>query len=131
MNCKNKLMSFLRKQESLLLKKEITAFLPAGKAGAVMTVLRDSFKRTLYILTISLLLVSGISTAQPGSGKEKIESLKIAFITKRLDLTSKEAQQFWPLYNEYNDKIKAIKKNLFPSGREQMDFFLYKLNKQK
>jgi len=33
--------------------------------------------------------------------KKMIESQKIAFITQKMDLTPKEAQKFWPYYNEY------------------------------
>ena len=40
---------------------------------------------------------------------EKLESLKIAFFTKELDLTPKEAQNFWPIYNEYSAKKKELR----------------------
>ncbi len=45
--------------------------------------------------------------AQSNAKKEKIEVLKVAFITKKVNLTSKEAQVFWPLYNELSDKLEA------------------------
>ncbi|WP_196892931.1 sensor of ECF-type sigma factor [Aureivirga marina] len=35
---------------------------------------------------------------------EKIRALKVAYITETLDLSVKEAQEFWPLYNAYEDK---------------------------
>tara|TARA_B110000503_G_scaffold70903_1_gene110176 strand:- start:1183 stop:1695 length:513 start_codon:yes stop_codon:yes gene_type:complete len=63
-----------------------------------------------------LFFVSGTSFSQQPSKKgskereERIEQLKISFITKELNLTSKEAQQFWPVYNEMNDKIIHEKK---------------------
>ena len=31
--------------------------------------------------------------------REKIKALKIAHITEQMDLTQKEAQKFWPIYN--------------------------------
>ena len=34
----------------------------------------------------------------------------MAFITNKLELTGKEAQQFWPVYNEYQDKLEALRK---------------------
>jgi hypothetical protein len=47
--------------------------------------------------------------------KDKIETQKIAYITNALSLTSAEAQQFWPVYNEFNDKneelLKTFRKN--------------------
>jgi hypothetical protein len=30
-------------------------------------------------------------------------------LTQKLNLTTKEAQLFWPVYNEYLDKIEALK----------------------
>jgi hypothetical protein len=48
-----------------------------------------------------------ISFAQ--NNKEKIEALKVAFIAKELSLSPQEAQVFWPVFNEWQDKIEAIK----------------------
>lgn len=42
--------------------------------------------------------------------KEKIEALKISFITTELELTSEESEKFWPIYNEMEAKIKAEKR---------------------
>ncbi len=36
--------------------------------------------------------------------RERMKSEKIAYITDKLDLSVKEAQAFWPLYNEFNNK---------------------------
>lgn len=41
---------------------------------------------------------------------EKIESYRIAFITEKLNLSPKEATVFWPVYNEFNQKIQFIRK---------------------
>lgn len=49
----------------------------------------------------------------PPSEKEneaKIEQLKIAFISKELNLTASEAQLFWPIYNELDNQLKTIRK---------------------
>lgn len=51
------------------------------------------------------------SFAQKNSGRsEQIESIKVAFITSKLDLTSEEAQKFWPIYNNYNKEFLALLK---------------------
>ncbi len=39
---------------------------------------------------------------------EKIQALKIAFITQKLQLTTDEAQKFWPVYNQYDNEIKGL-----------------------
>ena len=48
--------------------------------------------------------------AQETSKNEKIEAMKVGFITNKLELSAKEAQLFWPLYNEYNQKIDKLRK---------------------
>ncbi len=56
--------------------------------------------------------------------KERIKSLKIAYITEKLALTSEEAQTFWPIYNLHEEKIfqlrnvdfRKIKNNLRDKG---------------
>jgi len=40
---------------------------------------------------------------------EKIKALKIAFITQKLQLTSAEAQKFWPVYNQYENEIRQVR----------------------
>ena len=52
--------------------------------------------------TIIALIFSMILGAQ-NPKEEQIKTLRIGFITKSLNLTSQEAQQFWPIYNEYSD----------------------------
>ncbi|MGW9686662.1 hypothetical protein [Flagellimonas sp. 2504JD1-5] len=45
-----------------------------------------------------------------GPGRERIKTLKVAFITERVGLTAKEAQVFWPIYNEYEETLEAIRR---------------------
>ena len=46
--------------------------------------------------------------------KEKVEAMKIGFITDYLDLSSEEAKEFWPVYNKYQDEMEVLRK-----GRRQ------------
>jgi hypothetical protein len=41
----------------------------------------------------------------------RLEALKIAFITKKLNLSPEEAQRFWPVYNQYVQEIKDTRRN--------------------
>jgi len=41
--------------------------------------------------------------------KEKIRVEKVAFITSELDLNYEEAQKFWPIYNQYDKELMAIR----------------------
>lgn len=59
------------------------------------------------LLPLLLLFVSVSFYAQGESmqeKKEKIKTLKVAFFTTELDLTTNEAEKFWPLYNTFDDK---------------------------
>lgn len=40
---------------------------------------------------------------------EKLKAKKVAFITQLLNLSVEEAQQFWPVYNEFEGKLEGIK----------------------
>lgn len=42
--------------------------------------------------------------------RERIKSLKTAFITQELNLSKKVAQEFWPIYNEYEAKVQEIRR---------------------
>jgi hypothetical protein len=66
--------------------------------------------RRLFILILAAFLFCGVTRAQ--SGRDKIEALRVAFISKKLDLGASESQKFWPVYNEYNDKVRLIRRNL-------------------
>lgn len=56
-----------------------------------------------------LLLTTTIMYGQRKPDKEKIKSLKIAYITERLNLSSTEAQAFWPIYNSHEDKMESFR----------------------
>jgi len=66
-----------------------------------------------YLILITVMMLSFSLSAQRGGerGKrgEKIEQQRIAYITTELDLTVNEAQNFWPLYNEYQEAKKEIR----------------------
>lgn len=61
----------------------------------------------------TLLFVFGYLTmmAQTNDRLERIKAFKVAFITEKLDLTTKEAQGFWPIYNKYSDDSDKIRQN--------------------
>lgn len=59
---------------------------------------------TIWIFLLALLPF--IANAQQG---ERVEAMKVAFITKKLNLTPTEAQSFWPIYNAHQDQMKKIR----------------------
>jgi hypothetical protein len=71
-------------------------------------------KMKKYLLLLFIMLgCFSLLKAQNGNGQkgEKIQALKIAFITQKLQLTSAEAQKFWPVYNQYENEVKNIRTN--------------------
>ena len=42
--------------------------------------------------------------------REKIEAIKVAFITEQINLTIEESQSFWPVYNQMSDKEHDLRK---------------------
>ena len=35
--------------------------------------------------------------------------MKIAYLTKKLNLSTEEAQKFWPIYNKYIDEVRKVR----------------------
>lgn len=61
-------------------------------------------KNLLFILLFSVI---GLQ-AQEGK-HERIKALKTAYITEKLEITSAEAEKFWPIYNDYSEKFHKLK----------------------
>ena len=55
--------------------------------------------------------------------KENIEAQKVAFITKKVELTPEEAQQFWPVYNQYQGKLQELRKKRRQDIKEAKENF--------
>lgn len=55
------------------------------------------------ILVLIFMLSSALFYGQRNVDKEQIKTLKIAFLTEKLNLSTKEAQSFWPIYNSYEE----------------------------
>ncbi len=70
-------------------------------------------KMKKYLLILFALFTFSLANAQNGNGQriEKIQALKIAFITQRLDLTPAEAEKFWPIYNDYEHELNNLRLN--------------------
>lgn len=68
-------------------------------------------------LLILLLLISTTAFAQTKK-HGKIKAFKTAYITEKLELTSKEAEVFWPIYNHYDQQLHNIRR------KERHDIYL-------
>lgn len=81
--------------------------------------------KLLKILFILLFCSSSLQLIAQGPGRpdrggvrEDIESMKIAYLTKKLELSPDEAKKFWPVYNQYSDELKNIKNSRRKSIRD-------------
>jgi hypothetical protein len=66
-----------------------------------------AMKRMLIIPLIMLMIPFTRSAAQ-NTNLEKLNNYKIGFFTKRLNLTTEEAEKFWPVYNEFQGQRNQI-----------------------
>jgi len=72
-----------------------------------------------YLLIVLLALGNWfIANAQDG---ERIQALKIAYLTKKLDLSPEEAQRFWPIYNKYTEEIRTVRQAHKPELETEED----------
>lgn len=80
-------------------------------------------KQAILTLTICLLpflpmqLLSAQGRRQE-ENSEKVMAAKVAFITSRLNLNTSQAQQFWPVYNEFEAERKKIRAQMKGLRRE-------------
>ena len=66
--------------------------------------------KKLIIFLFVMISFGNILKAQKPN-RDKIESLKIGFISNQLNLSPEEAERFWPVYNKFADEMSKLKKN--------------------
>ncbi len=77
-------------------------------------------KAKLILMAIALFTSVNLFAQEDNDNKktkrEELEAQKVAFITTQLDLTTDEAKDFWPLYNEREKEMREVRKKI----REQV-----------
>ena len=68
-------------------------------------------KKRIILMTLLLPLLV-CSQNRSDKNRQEIEEQKIAFITKRIDLSSTESQSFWPIYNKFHEEVRIIRSNI-------------------
>ncbi|MCB0457940.1 MAG: sensor of ECF-type sigma factor [Flavobacteriaceae bacterium] len=58
------------------------------------------------LLLVFLMLGATLTSAQRN---DKIKAYKTAYITEALELTSTEAEKFWPIYNAHEEKLHELR----------------------
>ena len=67
--------------------------------------------KKFYLLLVLVSITAFVKAQEDVIANEKkqqgIDALKVAFISKELELTPDEAQRFWPVYNQYAKELKT------------------------
>jgi hypothetical protein len=61
----------------------------------------------------------------------KLEALKIGYLTRKLNLTTEEAQRFWPIYNQYSEEIRQARQSAVQGGKTEIELEDHILNIRK
>lgn len=78
-------------------------------------------KHTKNIILCFFLITSTLVLGQEDKeGFDKIKALKTAYFTEKLDLSSNEAQKFWPVYNLHSGKLHELRDQLRRNIREKL-----------
>jgi len=76
-------------------------------------------KKLLITLLFVALTINAFGQRQ--KRQERIQALKIAFITDKLELSKSEAEKFWPVYNAIEGKKDQLRKEA-KTLRKDLDF---------
>lgn len=90
------------------------------KKNDIMCLLLPCIINTKRLLSLLVFLI-GISNVvlhaqqQPSARKEardeRVDAMRIAFITRKLNLTPDESKNFWPIYNQYESELETLREN--------------------
>ncbi len=82
-------------------------------------------RQLFRILIVFIFIALGAKAYSQTNDTEKaLKAEKVAFLTKKLDLTQDEAKKFWPLYDEYWEK----KIKILNDRRKLADDFIQNIN---
>ena len=77
-------------------------------------------------MTVMVLNVTALAFAQDDDGNKKpdggrLAAYKIAYLTKKLNLSTEEAQKFWPIYNAYEAEIRKTRQDARANKEKEID----------
>lgn len=85
-------------------------------------------KKQIFLLAFALQTLSWITTYGQGPDmpppppdaktRQRIEAARAAVITDQLNLTPEQAQEFWPIYNEYSQKREILRREFFEERKK-------------
>lgn len=67
-------------------------------------------KKILAVVLLTCFIAVSLF-AQQDNRRERIKSLRVAFITEQLELTPEESEKFWPLINQFEIEKKQLRRS--------------------
>ena len=78
-------------------------------------------KNILTLMCLSIFFSWSLSAQKPSESREKIKALKIAYLTEQLNLTTTEAERFWPIYNAHDKEHNALRYKMRTAIKNAID----------
>lgn len=72
--------------------------------------------KRIFVIVLIFNAFAAAVQAQDGAIAERVKALRAEVYTRVLNLTSEEAEKFWPIFNEYTTSKEALQKQLKPDG---------------
>lgn len=86
---------------------------------------KNIYKQFLITIVVVLITTSISITAlaqpQRGSREGMIESIRKTYYTNQLNLTNEEATALWPVYDNYLNELKQIRRNFREESFDQLE----------
>lgn len=73
------------------------------------------FIRAFFVAGVTCLIFSAAAFAQRGERggedmRQQIHDAKVSMISNRLKLTTEQSEKFWPIYNEFSEKRRGLRR---------------------
>lgn len=85
--------------------------------------MKTIIKSLITGLAIAFIIVRATAQDMPPppdeKTRERMDAARAAFLTERLDLSTDQAQRFWPVYNEFNKKRHDLRRSFMEARRNQ------------
>lgn len=77
--------------------------------------------RKTGLLLMTFLIACTTVWAQPGTPeqRERIKALKIAYITEKVELSTEQAEKFWPVYNQFEKEMHNLHRGFMDKYRDE------------
>lgn len=71
--------------------------------------------KRLFLIAVITSVFAGLVQGQDNMA-DRVRALRAEVYTRVLNLSSEEAEKFWPIFNEYADNKETLQKQLKPEG---------------